>query len=105
MFGVFFIEQQAALTTGRSRRRFSWTAEGNDKVFSDYQEYFLRIELPIHNVLADKAGVKNFGTLLLMKDMRHAATEPYLLKRIEQLRRSMIACLEKISEEKSNVLK
>ncbi|MCW5201506.1 MAG: MraY family glycosyltransferase [Candidatus Electrothrix communis] len=96
-----FIEQQAALATGRSRRRFSWTTEGKDKVFLDHQESFLRIELPIHNVLADKAGIKNFGTLLLMKDMRHAATEPYLLKRIEQVRRSMIACLEKLTEENS----
>ena len=97
-----FIEQQVALATGRSRRRFSWTAEGKDKVFLDHQESFLRIELPIHNVLADKdkASFKNFGTLLLMKDMRHAVTEPYLLKRVEQLRRSMIACLEKLAEEK-----
>ncbi|RWX52039.1 UDP-GlcNAc:undecaprenyl-phosphate GlcNAc-1-phosphate transferase [Candidatus Electrothrix marina] len=96
-----FIEQQAAVARGRSRRRFSWTAEGEDKVSPDSRESFLRIELPIHNVLADKAGVRNFGTLLLMKDMRHAATEPYLLKRVEQLRRSMIACLEKLTEENS----
>ncbi len=97
-----FIEQQAAVATGWSRRRFSWAAkakEKNSKAFSTPNESFLRIELPIHNVLADKAGFRNFGTLLLMKDMRHAATEPYLLKRVEQLRRSMVACLGEMTEE------
>jgi len=94
-----FIEQQPAVATGRSRRRFSWAAKEKDKVSPNSRESFLRIELPIHNMLADKAGVKKFGTLLLMKDMRHAATAPYLLKRVEQLRRSMIACLEKLTEE------
>ncbi|MGB5687231.1 MAG: hypothetical protein WBM35_15585, partial [Candidatus Electrothrix sp.] len=100
-----FIEQQAAVATGRSRRRFSWTAEGKDKVYSDHQESFLRIELPIQTVLANKAGVRNFGTLLLMKDMRHAVTEPYLLKRVEQLRRSMIVCLGKLTKEERKLLK
>ena len=105
---LHFIEQQAALATGRSRRRFTWTAAGKNKVSSDHQESFLRIELPIHNVLidkSDKVGVSNFGTLLLMKDMRHAATEPYLLKRVEQLRRSIVACLGKLTEEERGLLK
>ena len=46
----------------------------------------------------------NYGTLLLMKDMRHEATEPYLLKRVEQLRRSMVSALEKISGIRSESL-
>ncbi|MGB5684520.1 MAG: MraY family glycosyltransferase, partial [Candidatus Electrothrix sp.] len=83
-----FIEQQDGTPTGRSRRSFSW-AEREKDISQDQRESFLRIELPIQTVLANKAGVKNFGTLLLMKDMRHAVTEPYLLKRVEQLRRSM----------------
>ncbi|MCI5165220.1 MAG: undecaprenyl/decaprenyl-phosphate alpha-N-acetylglucosaminyl 1-phosphate transferase [Candidatus Electrothrix sp. GM3_4] len=98
-----FIEQQPAVTTGRSRRRFSWAAEdkNKDKDSLAPKESFLRIELPMHNFFTDKVdkvGVSNFGTLLLLKDMRHTATEPYLLKRVEQLRRSMIVALEKIAE-------
>ncbi|CAK8712861.1 UDP-GlcNAc:undecaprenyl-phosphate GlcNAc-1-phosphate transferase [Candidatus Electrothrix laxa] len=100
-----FIEQQAGATTGWSRRRFSWAEKEKDKVSQEQREAFLRIELPIQSVLAGKTGVRNFGTLLLMKDMRHAATEPYLLKRVEQLRRSMMACLEKLTEEEKNLLK
>ncbi|WP_339132522.1 MAG: MraY family glycosyltransferase [Candidatus Electrothrix sp. GW3-4] len=93
-----FIEQQAAVTTGCSRRRFSWGAGEKDKVSPGPKESLLRIELPIHNLLTDKVEVSNFGTLLLMKDMHHAVTEPYLLKRVEQLRRSMVAALEKIGK-------
>ena len=65
----------------------------------------LRIELPlyIHNSLpADQSETKHFGTLLLMKDMRSAATEPYLLKRVEQLRRSMTTALERLDHVRSD---
>ncbi|MCI5141572.1 MAG: undecaprenyl/decaprenyl-phosphate alpha-N-acetylglucosaminyl 1-phosphate transferase [Candidatus Electrothrix sp. ATG1] len=99
-----FIEQQAAITTGRSRRRFSWAAEEKDRGVPAHQELLLRIELPIHNFFIDRRDVLNFGTLLLMKDMRHEATEPYLLKRVEQLRRSMVDALEKIGEIRSESL-
>ncbi|MCI5135379.1 MAG: hypothetical protein D3920_09980, partial [Candidatus Electrothrix sp. AW2] len=54
----------------------------------------LRIELPLHQ-LTDNGTAMHFGSLLLVKDMSHTVTEPYLLKRVEQLRRSMIAALEK----------
>jgi hypothetical protein len=40
-----------------------------------------------------KRKKEEFGMLLLMKDMKNTTTEPYLLKRVEQLRRSMIAAL------------
>ena len=89
-----FIEQQAAAATGRSRCRFSWTAQ-QEKAPPPPHEPLLRIELPLHKLLPDKPIACNYGTLLLMKDMRHTATEPYLLKRVEQLRRSMITSLEK----------
>ncbi|XCN72886.1 MAG: MraY family glycosyltransferase [Candidatus Electrothrix aestuarii] len=93
-----FIEQQAAATKmGRSRCRFSWAAKNDDAPPSP-QESLLRIELPIHQLLPNKTVACNYGTLLLMKDMRHSATEPYLLKRVEQLRRSMVMALEKINE-------
>ncbi|MCI5161329.1 MAG: undecaprenyl/decaprenyl-phosphate alpha-N-acetylglucosaminyl 1-phosphate transferase [Candidatus Electrothrix sp. AX5] len=97
-----FIEQQPAVSTGRSRRRFSW-AEDKDKISPIPKESFLRIELPIHNFLTEKVEFSNFGTLLLLKDMRHTATEPYLLKRVEQLRRSMIVALEKIAKIKTEL--
>ena len=87
-------EQQVAGATGHSRCLFSWTAR-QDRMPPLSQESLLKIELPLHNVSADKPGVCNYGTLLLMKDMRSTVTEPYLLKRVEQLRRSIIVALEK----------
>ena len=92
----YFIEkQQEVITAERSRHKFCWTA-GN-RVEPIHQESLLRIELPIHRTFTDTAAVGSFGTLLLMKDMRSTATEPYLLRRVEQLRRSMIAALERMT--------
>ena len=89
-------KRQTVITAGRLRRRFCWIAE--NKEVSTHRESFLRIELPIHSSPADKAGISSFGTLLLMKDMRYTVTEPYLLRRVEQLRRSMTAALENFPE-------
>ncbi len=87
-----YIEQGA--DAEQSRRSFSWVAIEQGTVSSVPQESCLRIELPLHK--ANKNNKNNnkgsFGMLLLMKDMRYT-TEPYLLKRVEQLRRSMIVAL------------
>ncbi|MCI5148519.1 MAG: undecaprenyl/decaprenyl-phosphate alpha-N-acetylglucosaminyl 1-phosphate transferase [Candidatus Electrothrix sp. MAN1_4] len=97
----YFPEQPDAVAQEQLRHtlRFTWSAQESTqekgKEIPEYQESLLRIELPIHNILVeeDRACVSHFGTLLLIKDMRHVVTEPYLLKRVEQLRRSMATAL------------
>lgn len=95
-----YIEQQTAVTPDRSCRRFSWTMEEKEKkktVDLNQREFMLKIELPLHiynRLPADNSEADHFGTLLLMKNMRCTLTEPYLLKRVEQLRRSMTAALK-----------
>jgi UDP-GlcNAc:undecaprenyl-phosphate GlcNAc-1-phosphate transferase len=86
-----YIEQSAYAE--QSRRSFRWAARQQDMVPSLPQECCLRIELPLYNLTGKKRKKEEFGMLLLMKDMKNTTTEPYLLKRVEQLRRSMIAAL------------
>jgi UDP-GlcNAc:undecaprenyl-phosphate GlcNAc-1-phosphate transferase len=88
------VEAQAA-DTGRSGRRLSWTSSKKRGALPVNQEFLLRIELPLHDFAARDAC--NFGVLLLMKDMRNEITGHYILKRVEQLRRSMVAALLKMS--------
>jgi hypothetical protein len=41
----------------------------------------------------------NYGTLLLLKDLRRSSIENFTLKRVENLRRSIIGALEKLERE------
>lgn len=83
----YCVEQQTTL---------SWRATRQEILPTLPHLSCLRIELPLHQ-LTDNDSAMHFGSLLLVKDMRHTVTEPYLLKRVEQLRRSMIAALEKFN--------
>ncbi|WP_446007910.1 MraY family glycosyltransferase [Candidatus Electrothrix sp.] len=90
-----YIEQRTSAE--QSRRSFRWAAVEQDRLSSVPHESCLRIELPLHRLVSKKDKMsrkENFGMLLLMKDMRNTTTEPYLLKRVEQLRRSMMVALE-----------
>ena len=91
-----YIEQR--INAEQSRRSFNWAKTERDTVASVSQEFCLRIELPLHSLGRKKNRKENFGMLLLMKDMRNTTTEPYLLKRVEQLRRSMIAALREFDK-------
>jgi len=42
---------------------------------------------------------KNYGTLLLLKDLERSAMDNFTLKRIESLRRSMISAFERLEKE------
>jgi UDP-GlcNAc:undecaprenyl-phosphate GlcNAc-1-phosphate transferase len=87
---LHYIEQ--GVDSEQARRSFSWAAMKEEVIFSVPLESRLRIELPLHK--GNKNDQKgSFGMLLLMKDMRYHTTDPYLLKRVEQLRRSMIVAL------------
>ena len=41
---------------------------------------------------------KNYGTLLLLKDLERSAMDNFTLKRIESLRRSMIGAFERLEK-------
>ncbi len=90
------VERNFASSQSPSKRRFSWTSPKNTGILPVSQEFLLRIELPLHSFVAGDAS--NFGTLLLMKDMRNETSSPYILKRVEQLRRSMVSALLKIAD-------
>ena len=90
----YFIEQSPDIT-GVTKQNFEWHRRGDcdGKILT--QRCLLKIELPLHFVEEDPCC--NFGTLLLIKDMRHELASHYTLKRVEHLRRSMVASLMKIT--------
>lgn len=53
------------------------------------------MELPLHHIEDDEC--LNFGTMLLIKDMRQELASHYTLKRVEHLRRTMVSTLLKIT--------
>ena len=92
-----YIAQKEARGRGYSDRSFEWQAgkiaQRNDED-KQAEQCLLKIELPLHD---DTEGYFcNFGTLFLEKDMRRGVVGQYTLKRVEHLRRTMVATLLKI---------
>ena len=54
----------------------------------------LTIHLPLVN------GTKNYGTLYLEKDVVRDPLKPFTLRRVEHLRRSLVAALKRLDEKK-----
>jgi UDP-GlcNAc:undecaprenyl-phosphate GlcNAc-1-phosphate transferase len=80
---------------GSTKQNFEWRRSNGCDAKALTRECLLKIELPLHD--HEGKQVTNFGTLLLIKDMRQDVASHYTLKRVEHLRRSMIATLLKIS--------
>jgi UDP-GlcNAc:undecaprenyl-phosphate GlcNAc-1-phosphate transferase len=74
---------------------FEWTREGLDRDRRDYmsKRSLLKIELP----LLDKNG-GFLGAMWLVKNLSGAQLSEFTLRRVEQLRRSVVSTLEKIAE-------
>jgi UDP-GlcNAc:undecaprenyl-phosphate GlcNAc-1-phosphate transferase len=72
---------------------FEWTRQDLDRDKRGYlsQRSLLKIELP----LMDKQGA-HLGTLWLVKNLSNATVSDFTLRRVEQLRRSVVSTLEKI---------
>jgi UDP-GlcNAc:undecaprenyl-phosphate GlcNAc-1-phosphate transferase len=72
---------------------FEWTRQDLDRDKQGYlsQRSLLKIELP----LMDKQG-EHLGTLWLVKNLSNATVSDFTLRRVEQLRRSVVSTLEKI---------
>ncbi|XOF34722.1 MAG: glycosyltransferase family 4 protein [Candidatus Electrothrix sp. YB6] len=84
--------------SGPAEQRFSWTAPRHHGMLpADCRESWFRVELPLNDFSADSPNARAFGSLLLLKDMSREITEPYILKRVEQLRRSMISALRRMA--------
>ena len=73
---------------------FSWQRSQDFEAESLTRNFMLKIELPLHCINRDDC--RNFGTLLLIKDMHTTVTSHYTLKRVEHLRRTIISALLKI---------
>ncbi len=74
---------------------FSWQRNSDETSEPLSRFYLLKIELPLHCI--NRKDCRNFGTLVLVKDMRTAVASHYTLKRVEHLRRTIISTLLKIS--------
>jgi UDP-GlcNAc:undecaprenyl-phosphate GlcNAc-1-phosphate transferase len=71
--------------------RWLWSRNGVGADAADRSPSHLRLVLP----LIDDSG-KNFGSLKLIKDLGKDSITPYTLRRIEQMRRTLIASLKKL---------
>jgi len=93
-YGEFcYFGDQSCKTSGPTDLHFTWKrTHDSDRTLTE--ECILKIELPVHDL--DSVNFHNFGTLLLVKDMRHDIAGHYTLKRVEHLRRTMVAALVKI---------
>ena len=70
------------------REAFIWTRGDSVHTEDDSNNNLLKIKLP----LLDDEHV-NFGTLNLLKDLRLESSNPYTLRRVEQLRRTLVSTL------------
>ncbi len=74
------------------QKQLVWTRDGFDQSNYLSKECLFKLEVPLLN---DKN--KNFGTLCLVKDLQRDAISHYTLRRVEHLRRTVVATLGKIS--------
>lgn len=72
---------------------FEWTREDLDRDRREYlsQRSLLKVELP----LMDKGG-GHLGTLWLVKNLADAPVSDFTLRRVEQLRRTVVSTLERL---------
>ncbi len=70
-----------------------WTRDGFDGSDNTCKEYLLKMELP----LLDSVN-KNLGFLWLVKDLRRDAISHYTLRRVENLRQTVLDTLKKIEQ-------
>jgi len=68
-----------------------WANPSFVKENGTWSHYLMKLELPL---LIN--GDKNFGTLVLCKDLRVNTLNQHVLKRVEHLTRSIISALEKM---------
>jgi UDP-GlcNAc:undecaprenyl-phosphate GlcNAc-1-phosphate transferase len=73
------------------QKQLVWTRDGFDRSNDICKECLLKLELPLMN-----SKGKNFGTLWLIKDLQRDTISHYTLRRVEHLRRTVVATLDKL---------
>ncbi len=86
-----FYDASVSMRKEPPKRRWSRKTFDQDEVV--YSRCFLRLELPLLG-----ADEKNYGVLLLLKNLRGNSLSYFTLKRVEHLRRSIIRTLEKLEK-------
>ncbi len=89
-----FFGSQPSSGTNVKQQIFNWHRSDDFDSTILTRSCLLKIELPLHCI--DKTERQSFGTLLLIKDMSKDPASHYTLKRVEHLRRTMVASLMKL---------
>ena len=90
----YFVPESSTVIE-KIQQNFTWQQHKDFDPETLTQNCLLKLELPLHHI--DNDECLNFGTLLLIKDMRQELTSHYTLKRVEHLRRTMVSTLLKIT--------
>ena len=88
-----YLENGSGLKEENRQDKWAWTRGGFDRHNDLCKECLLKLELPL---LA--TGNKCYGTLWLLKDLKRDPVSHYTLRRIEQLRRTVMETLQKFME-------
>jgi len=83
------LENVPGLKEEKKQGKWVWMQGGLDSDISD--EYLFKLELPL---LAN--GEKSYGTLSLIKDLKRDPINPYTLRRVEHLRRTIMGTLQRL---------
>ncbi len=86
------LENLPELKEEKKQGKWVWMQGGLDSDISD--EYLFKLELPL---LAN--GEKSYGTLSLIKDLKRDPINPYTLRRVEHLRRTIMGTLQRLMGE------
>ena len=92
-----FFDTEPDSETNLHKQIFEWQRSDEFDSTLLTKSCLLKIELPLHYIEDDQC--KNFGTLLLIKDMGREPAFQYTLKRVEHLRRTMVAALMKLNSQ------
>jgi UDP-GlcNAc:undecaprenyl-phosphate GlcNAc-1-phosphate transferase len=85
------LEEVISSKQEKMQRPFVWSRNGFNRCDDICKECLLKLELPLIN------GVnKNWGFLWLVKDVRRQGINHYTLRRVENLRRTVLETLKKL---------
>ena len=89
-----FFGDQSSSAADPITQSFNWQQHDDFDPSALSKGCLLKIELPLHCMVNEQC--RNFGTLLLIKDTSKIPATHYTLKRVEHLRRTLVAALMKM---------
>lgn len=87
-----YLEAMPGFRQKQIRKEWSWTRNGFGTRQDFCEKCVMKLELPLLD------GSKTYGSLWLIKDLRREPITPYTLRRVENLRRTVIETLKKIEK-------